>query len=122
MPDARFFAASTGDPGVVAVSGAGPARSSRRSSATPPFSRTAAWPAEVAFAVADEFKGRGLGRRLVSHSLRLARELGSDRASATMLAGNLPMRHLLRAAGQPVHGDHLESGTEEIVLDLRLAF
>ncbi len=77
--------------------------------------------AEVAFAVADELQGHGLGRRLVGRALRLARELGSCRASATMLAGNVPMRHLLTAAGQPVRADHLEAGTEEIVLDLRSA-
>jgi GNAT superfamily N-acetyltransferase len=74
----------------------------------------------VAFAVADDFRGHGLGRQLVSRSLKLARELGADRASATMMLGNVPMRHLLRTAGQPVQGDRLEAGIEEIELDLRV--
>ena len=52
--------------------------------------------------------------------MRLARELGADRASATILAGNASMRHLLTGAGQPLRGDCLEAGTEELVLDLRL--
>ena len=75
--------------------------------------------AEIAFAVADELQGHGLGRRLVSRALRLARELGADRASATMLAGNASMRHLLTRAGHPLRGDRLEAGTEELVLDLQ---
>ena len=119
MPDARFFATLTGDPGVVAVrrgSNAGTEEIVGHASVQPDGHGGA----EVAFAVADEIRGHGLGRRLVSHALRLARELGSDRASATMLAGNVPMRHLLTSAGQPVRADHLEAGTEEIVLDLRV--
>lgn len=74
--------------------------------------------AEIAFAVADELQGRGLGRRLVRLALDLARRRGARRASATMLADNAPMRRLLTDAGRPVTADALEAGTEEIVLDL----
>ena len=57
---------------------------------------------------------------MVGNALKLARELGADRASATMLVDNVPMRHVLTAAGQPIRADHLEAGTEELVLELRL--
>ncbi len=90
------------DPGIVAVLQESRRRATGRSSPTHRFSSDGHHGAEVAFAVADELQGHGLGRRLVSRSLRLARELGADRASATLLAGNVPMRHLLTAVGQPV--------------------
>ena len=120
MPDPQFIARLAGDPGIVAVlDGSGTRRGTivAHASVQPDGHHGA----EVAFAVADEFQGHGVGRRLVHRALHLARELGADRASATLLAGNLPMRHLLRAAGQPVQGDGIEAGTEEIDLDLRLA-
>ena len=119
MPAPQSIAALADDPGVVAViSAAGPRYGTivGHASVQPDGSHGA----EVAFAVADELRGHGLGRRLVSRALKLARELGADRASATMLADNVPMRHLLRTAGQPVRLDRLDAGTEEIDLDLRL--
>jgi RimJ/RimL family protein N-acetyltransferase len=74
--------------------------------------------AEVAFAVADELQGRGLGASLVRRVLAEARQLGMTRVSATMAAENAPMRHLLRDAGPPVLRDRLDAATEEIVLEL----
>ena len=120
MPDPAFITRLAGDPGIVAVLEGTATREGvivAHASVQPDGHHGA----EVAFAVADELQGHGVGRRLVSRALHLARELGADRASATLLAGNLPMRHLLTAAGQPVQGDCLEAGTEEIDLDLRLA-
>jgi GNAT superfamily N-acetyltransferase len=119
MPGAPLIATLAGNPGVVAVlNESGPRDGTLVGHASvQPDGRHGA---EVAFAVADELRGHGLGRRLVSRALKLARELGADRASATMLVGNVPMRHLLRTAGQPVRGDRMEAGTEEIELDLRL--
>jgi acetyltransferase len=120
IPDPEFIASLAGDPGLVAIFDESATRHGAivaHASVQPDGHHGA----EIAFAVADEFQGHGVGRRLVSRALHLARELGADRASATLLAGNIPMRHLLRAAGQPVKGDCIEAGTEEIDLDLRLA-
>ena len=73
---------------------------------------------EAAFAVADELQGRGIGRRLVASVLEDARRRGLRRLTATMLAANTPMRHLLRDAGPPVVADRIDAGVEEIVLGL----
>jgi GNAT superfamily N-acetyltransferase len=118
MPAAEFVSALAGEPGMVAALQGNGARNGEIV-AHASVQLDGHHGAEVAFAVADELQGHGLGRRLVSRSLRLARELGADRASATLLAGNVQMRHLLTATG-PVCADCLEAGTEEIVLDLRL--
>jgi GNAT superfamily N-acetyltransferase len=118
MPSTDLVSALAREPGMVAVLGERGARDGEIV-AHASVQLDGHHGAEVAFAVADELQGHGLGRRLVSRSLRLARELGADRASATLLAGNVPMRHLLTALG-PVCADCLEAGTEEIVLDLRL--
>lgn len=74
--------------------------------------------AEVAFAVADDLQGRGIGRALVRLALDRARALGLRRADAVLLADNTPMRHLLRRAGAPVRADVIDAGVEEISLDL----
>ena len=76
---------------------------------------------EMAFAVADEYQRLGLGRLLVGAAVRLARSLGLATVQATLLAENMPMRHLLRSAGIPVLSDRLDAGTEEILLDLARA-
>jgi GNAT superfamily N-acetyltransferase len=120
VPDAQRMSDFAGDPGVVGeLRDGGPHDGAivAHASVQPDGHHGA----EVAFAVADEQQGHGLGRRLVSYALKLARELGADRASATMLADNVAMRHMLTAAGQPVRADRLEAGEEELVLDLRLA-
>jgi acetyltransferase len=118
-PASQLITTLAGDPGVVAVLHESDPRAGAivGHASVQPDGRHGA---EVAFAVSDELRGHGLGRRLVSSSLKLARELGADQASATMLIGNDPMRHLLRTAGQPVRDDRVEAGTEEIELDLRL--
>jgi GNAT superfamily N-acetyltransferase len=116
-PGPKLIATLAGDPGVVAVvleSGPGDGAIVAHASVQPDGHHGA----EIAFAVADGFQGHGLGRRLVNRAVRLARELGADRASATILAGNASMRHLLTRAGLPLRDDCLEAGTEELVLDL----
>ena len=118
MPAPQLVATLAGDPGVVAVlHEPGPRDGAivAHASVQPDGHHGA----EIAFAVADEFQRHGLGRRLVSRAVRLARELGADRVSATLLAGNASMRHLLTRAGQPLEGDCVEAGTEELILDLR---
>jgi GNAT superfamily N-acetyltransferase len=77
--------------------------------------------AEIAFAVADELQGRGLGRTLMREALDLARARGHDRATATLLADNAPMRRLIVGAGRPVITDDLEAGIEEITVGLDAA-
>jgi GNAT superfamily N-acetyltransferase len=75
--------------------------------------------AEVAFAVADELQGRGLGRRLVTDAVRIARDaLRCRTVTASLSADNGAMRWLLRSAGVPVVADRLGGGTEELVLAL----
>lgn len=73
---------------------------------------------EVAFAVADELQGHGIGRRLITSVLEEARALDLQSVTATLLADNTPMRHLLLHAGIPVATHRFEDGVEEIVLGL----
>ena len=72
---------------------------------------------EVAFTVADEVQGRGLGKRLVAMVLERARSLRVGRVTATMLVENAPMHHLLVGAGYAILADRIDAGVEEIVLD-----
>lgn len=76
---------------------------------------------EVAFAVADEVQGHGVGTRLVAMALERARSLHLAPVTATMLPGNAQMRHLLVAAGYPVLADRIDAGVEEIILDVDAA-
>jgi len=77
--------------------------------------------AEVAFAVADELQGHGIGRALVDEAVQLARACGVRRLSATLFAENVPMRRLLRGARCPILTDHVEAGIEEITLAVEAA-
>ena len=74
--------------------------------------------AEVAFAVADELQGRGIGSRLLDETLEVARSMGMHRISALLYAENARMRRMLIHAGPPVADDEMDAGTEEITLDL----
>jgi GNAT superfamily N-acetyltransferase len=71
---------------------------------------------ELAFAVADELQGRGIGSMLMRAALAEARRLGARRVSATMLIDNTRMRRLLLGAGWPIVADRLDAGIEEISL------
>ncbi|MDZ7676105.1 MAG: GNAT family N-acetyltransferase [Acidimicrobiales bacterium] len=55
--------------------------------------------AEVAFVVADEYHGRGIGTLLLEHLAAAARERGITRFVADTLAHNQRMRHVFRSAG-----------------------
>ena len=72
--------------------------------------------AEIAFAVADELQGRGIGTALMETVVRRARQLGLGRLSATLFADNTPMRRLLLGAGCEIALDEIDAGTEEIAL------
>ncbi len=77
--------------------------------------------AEVAFAVADELQGQGIGRRLMERALDVARELGLRCVTATLLADNTPMRRLLCGAGCVILTDAIDAGSEEIGLRIGTA-
>lgn len=72
--------------------------------------------AEVAFAVADELHGRGVGHRLMEAVLAEARSAGLSRLSASMFADNVAMRRLLRGVPANVVSDAIDAGVEEIEL------
>lgn len=55
--------------------------------------------AEVALLVEDAHQGRGLGRVLLAHLVRLARDLGFTEVVAVVLAENAGMQHLLAGTG-----------------------
>jgi GNAT superfamily N-acetyltransferase len=55
--------------------------------------------AEVAFAVADEHQGRGIGTLLLEHLLRIARERGITEFRADVLGDNHQMLDVFRHTG-----------------------
>ena len=74
--------------------------------------------AEIAFAVADELQGQGIGKALLEAVVQHARQVGLRRLNAMLFADNVPMRRLLRNAGCEIHADAVALGVEEIALDL----
>ena len=73
---------------------------------------------EAAFAVADEFQGQGLGSQLMAAILEHAHALGIHRLNADLYADNVPMRRLLVHSGRALASDDIDTGIEEITLDL----
>jgi GNAT superfamily N-acetyltransferase len=55
--------------------------------------------AEVAFAVIDEYQGRGIGRALMRHLATIARAAGLRTLIAEVLAENTPMLQLFKTSG-----------------------
>jgi len=74
---------------------------------------------EVAVAVAEAWRGRGLGRRLLDAAIVSARRRGVVALEATMLTGNHPIHALLEHSGLPWSCHALEPGSESIRLELR---
>jgi GNAT superfamily N-acetyltransferase len=72
---------------------------------------------EVAVAVADGLRRRGIGSALVAAAVRSAIRRGVPRLSAMLFATNEPMRRLLRHAPGP-KTDRIDSGIETIELEL----
>lgn len=64
--------------------------------------------AEVAFAVADAFQGRGLGTLLLAHLSEHAHAAGVELLDAEVMSGNRRMIDMFRASGFPVllRSDH----------------
>jgi len=74
--------------------------------------------AEVAVAVADALRGRGIGRHLVEAAVGWARADGLATLTATMLAGNPRIQRLLAGLGLPSATRVVGAGVVEIQLDL----
>jgi RimJ/RimL family protein N-acetyltransferase len=74
--------------------------------------------AEFAIVVGDEFQGAGLGSVLLERLADAARARGVERFTATMLADNAAVRHLVdRLAGSSAHARHV-GPTDELEIDL----
>jgi GNAT superfamily N-acetyltransferase len=58
--------------------------------------------AHIAFAVEEDYQGRGIAGRLLEHLARIAREKGIARFEADVLAENTPMLKVLRHSGLPM--------------------
>ncbi len=58
--------------------------------------------AEVAFSVADDWQGRGLGGRLMEHLIAIARQQGLRQLVAEVLSENTPMLAVFRKSGLPM--------------------
>lgn len=74
---------------------------------------------EIAVAVAEDWRGRGLGHALLDAAIASARQRGVRALEATMLTGNHPIHALLEHAGLPWTCRALEPGSETIRIDLR---
>lgn len=73
---------------------------------------------EVGVAVAERWRGRGLGRDLLNAAIRSARRRGVLALEATMLTSNAPIHALLEHTGLPWSGHPLEPGGETIRIEL----
>ena len=73
--------------------------------------------AEVAFAVVDEYQGRGIGGALMRHLTAIARAAGLERFIAEVLVENLPMRRLFEKSGLQMSTKR-ESGVAYVRLQL----
>ena len=72
--------------------------------------------AEVAFTVADEFQGLGVGTRLLERLTVLGRARGITWFDAYVLATNNPMQQVLGHSGFSIGGRELEHGMMHVVL------
>ena len=74
--------------------------------------------AEVAFAVADELQGKGVGTRLLEQLADIAGEVGIECFLAEVLAHNTAMLHVLKDAGFEQTRER-ESGVVEVRLQIK---
>ena len=74
--------------------------------------------AEVAFAVGDEFHGRGIATALLEHLALYGRDQNFEYFSASVLPENYEMLDVFRDSGFDVHST-TESGTVEVRLSLQ---
>jgi GNAT superfamily N-acetyltransferase len=104
----------------VALLAENPADPARRLIAVGRFVRLPDDPeaADVAFTVADEWQGRGVGSLLGWHLAHAARNRGIRRFTATMASGNLPAHRLMAKLTRNLEQHHVGGGVDEVVLDL----
>ena len=62
--------------------------------------------ADIAFAVEEDFQGRGIASRLLQELVHIARANGIVRFEADVLAENTAMLAVLRASGLPMRTSH----------------
>ena len=74
--------------------------------------------ADVAFTVADEWQGRGLGSLLGKHLVHSALNRDIRRFTATMASDNVPAHRLLAKLTKHLQQHHAGGGVDELVLDL----
>ena len=74
--------------------------------------------AEIAFAVADELQGHGIGTALMKAVVQHAGRVGLGRLNAMLFAENVPMRRLLRNAGCEIRSDSVDLGIEDVALEV----
>ena len=74
--------------------------------------------ADVAFTVADEWQGRGLGSLLGKHLVHSALNRDMRRFTATMASDNVPAHRLLAKLTKHLEQSHAGGGVDEVVLDL----
>ncbi|HEX5675699.1 MAG TPA: GNAT family N-acetyltransferase [Azonexus sp.] len=72
--------------------------------------------AEIAFVVEEDYQGLGIGRRLLSHLGKIARERGITTFTAEVLYQNLAMLKVFTASGWP-----MKRTTEDGAVLIRLA-
>jgi RimJ/RimL family protein N-acetyltransferase len=64
--------------------------------------------ADIAFAVEEDFQGRGIAGRLLQQLAHIARANGITRFEADVLAENTPMLNVLRRSGLPMRASQKE--------------
>ncbi|MCX6000661.1 MAG: GNAT family N-acetyltransferase [Chloroflexi bacterium] len=79
------------------------------------FIDEAAHTAEVAFAVRDDYQGKGVGRELLSYLTYLAKKQGLVGFTAAVLSENQPMLHLFESAGFAIR-KRSEAGVCELTM------
>jgi RimJ/RimL family protein N-acetyltransferase len=73
--------------------------------------------AEVAFAVVDEYQGKGIGTALMRHLTGIAHASGLNQLIAEVLPENIPMLKIFKKSGFRVSTKH-EAGVVHVSLDL----
>lgn len=74
--------------------------------------------AEVAFAVADRYQGRGVGRALLAAVITVAVSLGVHRLVASMYGDNAAIHRLLLGTRRPYRWLPSEGGVDGLEIDL----
>ena len=72
--------------------------------------------ADIAFAVEEDFQGRGIATRLLRRLVRIGRDQGVSQFEADVLVENLPMLRVFRGSGLPI-----EESEDDGVIHVTLA-